>query len=252
MTGSLLNSLQHKLPWKLNQGLGRLRLKWRDPEKFRQLQALRTLENDGRYTLKPFDDHRCIFVHIPKCAGVSLSLSLFGNLAGGHRSIIDYSQVFSVKELEDYFCFTVVRNPWDRLASAWFYLKAGGMNRKDNEWSDAHLSAFDSFDEFVRRWVTRSNIKTWKHFRPQYLYICDQQGKPRMDFIGYYENLENDFRYIQTTLGIDASLQHLNRSKGERADYRDLYNDETRAIVAEAYREDIELLAYDFNGVKRA
>ena len=45
-------------------------------------RRLRTTEEWG-FSLIPFDRHECIFVHIPKTGGVSISKSLFGNLAGG-------------------------------------------------------------------------------------------------------------------------------------------------------------------------
>jgi hypothetical protein len=67
-------------------------------------------------------------VHVPKTAGVAISLALFGNLAGEHASIRDYQTIYPKSVFERYVRFTFVRNPWDRLLSAFSFLKSGGMN----------------------------------------------------------------------------------------------------------------------------
>ncbi|MBA2490567.1 MAG: hypothetical protein H0V34_02305 [Gammaproteobacteria bacterium] len=62
-------------------------------------------------TLQPFDRYRCIYVHIPKTGGVSISTSLFGSTTGRHRTVAEYKQIFGERAFKDYFKFTFVRNP---------------------------------------------------------------------------------------------------------------------------------------------
>jgi len=50
---------------------------------FEQSQSMRKLVTKQGYSLKGFDDKQVIFIHIPKCAGVSINQTLFGNLGGG-------------------------------------------------------------------------------------------------------------------------------------------------------------------------
>ena len=73
--------------------------------------------------LKVFDEKKCIFFHIPKTAGISLVKALFGDLDWGHRDVNYYINVFDKKRFNDYFKFTFVRNPYDRLFSAYSFLK---------------------------------------------------------------------------------------------------------------------------------
>jgi hypothetical protein len=80
--------------------------------------------------------------------------------------------------------------------------------------------------------------------------ITDAGGNLLVDFVGAYENLEEDFDEITRILGIRAVLPHVNRSA--HRDYRDHYNDRTRAVVAEHFRPDIERFAYSFDGSPRA
>lgn len=65
-----------------------------------------------------------------------------------------------------------------------------------------------------------------------------------MDFIGKMENIEADFAHVCEHLGIRNTLRHLNKS--EHRDYRSYYNEETKALVARTFRDDIETFGYSF------
>lgn len=189
--------------------------------------------------------HRCIFVHIPKCAGTSIRQSLFGTV-GGHRTLIGYQTILPRRIFNESLKFTFVRNPWDRLASAFFFLKNREM-KSNKKWEKENLSQFDTFDSFVRQWVTRENVWTYSHFRPQYHFIRLEGKKPAVDFIGFYENLRSDFALLCEQLKSSATLRQENRNSRRTRDYRENYTDETRRIVAEVYAEDIELFGYSFD-----
>jgi hypothetical protein len=216
------------------------------PRAHKRFQEMRKIDTEGR-SLKPFDEQKCIFVHITKCAGVSISKSLLGNLGGGHLRIPHYQLIFSKREFEDYFKFTFVRNPWDRLVSAFLFLKKGGVNKVDKVWAAENLSHFEDFHTFVTEWVNRKNVNTWKHFVPQYKFVCEPGDlTPKVDFIGHFERLGNDFTYIQKRLGINTALQHLNKTAGSKRDYKEYYTQATKEIVAHVYEEDIRIFGYDF------
>ena len=218
------------------------------PKGYRHFQEMRKLETDKGRSLKPFDEQKCIFVHITKCAGISIATSLFGNLGGGHLRVPHYQLIFNQREFEDYFKFTFVRNPWDRLVSAFLFLKRGGANKIDRKWAEENLSQFADFDAFVTRWVNRKNVNKWKHFVPQYKFLSNPGSlTPVVDFIGYFECLNDDFIHIQERLNKQTSLQHLNKTVGEKKGYREYYTAATQKIVADVYREDIQLFGYDFD-----
>lgn len=217
------------------------------PRAYRRFQAMRHNTSEGR-SLKAFDEQSCIFVHITKCAGVSVSKSLFGNLGGGHLRVPHYELIFSKREFENYFKFTFARNPWDRLVSAFLFLKKGGINKVDRVWSEQNLSHYNDFHTFVTEWVNRKNINTWKHFVPQYKFVCEPGDQtPKVDFIGHFERLENDFNYIQNKLGKTSNLQHLNKTGGTKRDYKEYYTEDTKKLVADVYKEDIRIFGYDFD-----
>src|SRR6185312_6788568 len=94
-----------------------------------------------------FDETRSIFVHIPKTGGVSLTNSLYGNRAGRHATLGTYQVVFPARAFYSYFKFAFVRNPWDRLYSAYRYLQAGAMGEAhDLAWIEKHLQGVRDFE----------------------------------------------------------------------------------------------------------
>ncbi len=123
LSGLLFYCLPHDIRRRIVAGFA--------PQMFRDLEQFRASTRAGPYSLQPFDRLRCIFVHIPKAASVSVCRGLFGELAGGHAHIGVYQLAFSHLEFSSYFKFAFVRNPWDRLFSAYAFLRDGGMDESD-------------------------------------------------------------------------------------------------------------------------
>jgi hypothetical protein len=235
-------SVLWQLPYDVRRNLFRVAF----PGRFSTYQHMRS-NSEVEFAFGPFDQHKCIFVHIPKCAGISVSRGLFGGLAGTHNSIKTFQLVYSEEDLNRYLKFTFVRNPWDRFHSAYEFLRRGGLTVQDKAWANANMSRFADFKQFVREWVTPANVSSWQHFKPQYRFITDPAGNMPIDYLGYYENLEADFNNIASILGVNATLPHHNSVAARReVPYQEHYDAETREIVASVYKRDIELLGYDF------
>jgi len=219
-------------PLSLRQHVERIRFQIRHPFRF-------------RVVVNRIKKNKAIFVHIPKSAGTSIRESLFGG-GGAHRTIAGFQSVLAPELFAECFKFTFVRNPWDRLVSAFFYLKNQNM-MSNQRWAKEHLSRFQDFNTFVTQWLTRDNIWSFVFFRPQYHFICCEGRQPAVDFIGYYENLVPDFTVICERIKSSAKLEEKNRNSRRGRDYREYYTDETRNLVAEIYAEDIELFGYNFD-----
>ncbi len=210
---------------------------------FRQRHIERVLKGRAKY--QPcFDEHRALFIHVPKSAGRSIVRGLFDVRSVEHAPA-DWYQLLDPAKFDDYFKFTFVRNPWDRAVSAYTYLLQGGSaaSAEDRQWSE-FISSFDSFDDFACQWVTPGNVLRYALFTPQVEFLKDRFGRIDMDFIGRFESLADDFASVAERLGVEASLPHINSSREQG--YQSFYTDASRKAVAEAYADDVACFNYRF------
>ena len=222
----------------------------------RQQQRYRQARRSQSENLfKIFDRYRCLFVHIPKAGGVSFYNSLFAAAAKepyiksiGHYSIKDYELIFGSKALQSYFKFTVVRNPWARVFSAYTFLRSGGFHQKDAAWAEKHLSKFSSFEDFVNQWLCAQNAARAIHFVPQHEFLRSRSGQINIDHVGRLETIQADFDVIKNRLGVGEEIQHLNRGSRSRESrsYRQMYTARSKRVVASVYKKDIEVFGYEF------
>lgn len=208
---------------------------------FRLRQHCRCLPDVNGY----MPDRKALFIHVPKAAGTSVSTALFGREVG-HLPVACYKR-FLDDEFDGLFKFSFVRNPWDRLVSAYTFLQQGGMPAysADREFFARKLSRYRDFDEFTERWLTRTNVYSYIHFYPQ-SYFLVAGGKIAVDYIGRVETIGQDFQHVADVLGSDAILGKANTTGGREHSYRESYTPKTREIVRRVYREDIERFSYEF------
>jgi hypothetical protein len=200
------------------------------------------------YPYKPFHDRNaCIFIHIPKNAGTSI-ISLLNNgeeTEQEHNSYWDFLRA-DKERFNRYFSFCVVRNPWDRLLSAYTYLSKGGNGDTDINLSNEINNSCRDFSDFVLNWLTFEKIYSIKLLNPQYIYIqSEHTGKIMVSKLLKYENLQIDFEDVRKQLNLTDSLSWLN-SSGQRR-YQDFYNPELIKKVEHFYSTDIKMLGYAFD-----
>jgi hypothetical protein len=186
------------------------------------------------------DRSHCIFIHVPKTAGSSIALALFGENSR-HVPYFEYERA-NPQKFRTYFKFGFVRNPWDRLVSTYFFLRRGGINQMDRDWYAQNISDYPSFGHFVRGWLRKENIHSFPHFIPQSYFLADARGRLMMDFIGRYERVSHDFAELARRLHVNCSLPLYNTSN--HAHFSTYYDSETRGIVGRVYARDVELFGY--------
>lgn len=157
--------------------------------------------------------------------------------------IVDWITKLDKDIRKKFFIFCFVRNPWDKAVSSW---KFGSWH------SDWNMSFLDFCKYLLTFKGHRDNQKDdldhcGKEFHalPCSVFTHENQSSPVVDFIGKFENLQEDFDAICDKIGIPRQeLPHKNKS--EHKHYTEYYDDETRAIVAEKYAKDIEYFGYKF------
>lgn len=211
----------------------------------REVRTVGEGANAVTYSLRGFDEHRCIFVHVPKAAGISVAMALFGNLAGGHATAREYRRVFG-SDFARYFKFTFVRNPYTRLVSAYEFLRAGGRPAwpTNQRFRDEILSEYVDFADFVLRWLKPRTEWPEPHFRPQHEFL-ELGGRVVMDFVGRVERIDADFETVRERLGIQAQLGRLNPTKEKQGNLGFYYSsDAVERRVRDLYARDFELFDY--------
>jgi hypothetical protein len=212
-------------------------------------------ENFINYIRNPYspweNSKKVIFIHVPKVAGKSLSYSLLGAPNGtGHQKLRYYER--DMDKFNSYFKATFVRNPWDRLVSAFHYMKSHPVGSNDRDFFDTYIGQDLKFSEFVFKLEDddfRKLCVKWEHFTPQSDFIVTSSGELKMDFVGRFESIDLDYSKLATLLKVQNTLAVKNT--GVRNSYISYYDSNPRLvdIVGNVYEKDCKLLDYKYGEV---
>ncbi len=192
--------------------------------------------------LNAFSTSKTIFIHIPKTAGMSLAQAIYGDVVGSAHRKVSFFRYILKKELDDYFKFCFVRDPYDRLYSAYKFLEKGGVNHHDKRAFDRFLSRYKNFEDFVINGLSNKVMNEIIHLVPQIDFICDKKGKILVDYIGKFENLQIEIKTLSEKLNKEIILSHLNLNKKKSFDK--VFTDKMRKRVRKLYAKDFEILGY--------
>ncbi len=210
---------------------------------------LRTLVTGTRFP-DPYLRAQCVFVHVPKVAGSSIALALFGDETTGHAHMTWEDYFYENRSrYRRFFSFGFVRNPWDRLASAYRYLcDVPEQHKFTRAWSLENVVQYSDFADFICALRDRADLRAWPHLRPQSEFLANGD-QVMVDFVGHYETLATDLTLVAERLRIDVKkVPHVN-SSGPRRHYSHHYDVESAAIVGEIYARDVSLFGYRFEDV---
>ena len=212
-------------------------------------------------------EYRTIYIPIPKVACTTLKQVCYalihhrqGTVKRIHQASFPTVQPQEIDAYQDHTIFCFVRNPWDRLVSCYadkirntsltnrFYTDGvfnGFLKYKTPMGYPAFIKGM-SFLEFAYTVANIPDREAENHFRSQYWFLTDKNGRLRITYTGKYENFQNDFDRLKTIAKWpqECELPHMMQSK--RQDYRQYYTPEIRDIVAERYAKDISLFDYHF------
>jgi len=170
---------------------------------------------------------------------------------------LNYGHVGEV-EFRDFFKFAIVRNPWERLVSEFFFNHYGRYEFK--------VFIFDRFPTAIDD-DYKTGSDRFRHIIPQYDFLHDEEDRCLVDFIGRFESLGSDFERVCRRLNLPVKpLEKLNsferlmvrrlhksgklktgqKVQVEKPHYSQFYDDESREWVAEMYAKDIKTFNYQF------
>jgi len=146
-------------------------------------------------------------------------------------------------KIDDACLFTIVRNPWDRVVSAYSHLQ-----QSDGQLARRFRSKFGNppFEEFVTDFLGVEGTGVDRHFAPQ-VHSFKYKDEIFVEYIGRYENLEHDWAIIANRIAVSPKIVH-HLHATEHDHYTTYYNNRTRDIIRNLYGEEIEALGYEFEG----
>ena len=138
-----------------------------------------------------------------------------------------------------------MRNPYDRLVSGFHYLKHHATAPLDRAWAARTLGGIGDFREFAEALEDPAfarRVTAWKHFVPQWYFVCDGRGAPMMDLVGRIE----DFDAFVAEVGRRSAVRLRNEvhRASARRPWQDYYTPRAKAAVAALYREDFRAFGY--------
>jgi len=215
-----------------------------------------------------------IFIHIPKTGGMYTlnSLSCFEIIY--HATIAD--EISKVKDKKknpnDYFKFTIIRNPWDRMVSNYFFHKQRSHNDpnicenlfkprerlKIREWIKKHneedefwkkyefkdwLKFFDEKEEAKSSSIYHDNIEK------TYMDFIGVNGKIEVDYIINLHNYKKEINLIKLLSGkyFTAAKKSIVKNKSNHEDYKSYYDSKSIDIVEKTFKKDIRMFNFKFD-----
>jgi hypothetical protein len=199
--------------------------------------------------------HRFLFLHIPKTGGSSLCEALAPysedrivrvkpwdrdqfelnspllGLPSKHAQWADYAEEITPGEmrcLHPFRVFSIVRNPWDRMVSYWYSPHHPPFIPMEHASVKTMAVFLDRVQPCVNYWGCVDNVEfmlRFEHLEADFVRLCDWLGLPRL------------------------RLPH--RMKSWRRHYSTYYHEDTRALVADKFAEEIEQFGYTFEDVSR-
>ncbi len=134
-----------------------------------------------------------------------------------------------------YFKFTTIRNPFDKVVSAFHY--------RQLPFERAEKMAFSQIRDAFRKWLLSDDAKL-PHDRSKFLIKKDLC----LDYFIRYENLEEGVGDVAKRLGIDIGDRQLPTLKGhtrpKQYAFQDYYDDETIAVISKAYDFELKHFSY--------
>lgn len=180
-----------------------------------------------------------------------------------HISPAEVKALFKEKhwEYDDYYRFTFVRNPWARMVSLYNMIHhtkpAAGIGGKIKALLSKHKKP--SFKQWLittepgGRGAGGPANQRWRVYGSYSIenYIKDEAGRILVDKVIKLEDINEELPPLLQTLALpDAENMIIPRiNTRKRKNYADYYDDESRQIIAQRYKYDIEHFDYHFSDI---
>ncbi len=190
-------------------------------------------------------DTGVLFVHVPKAAGTAIVSALYGLRGVGHYRAVT-ARNLNPELFWSLYRFAVVRNPWERLVSAYRFALQGGTEEVAlNNAHVLHSRIPDRFEPFVLDWLVHQSPESLHSlFMPQHLFVQDEKGELLVDDLYDLGALRQLGRDLSRFLGRPVNIPRSNTT-GSGARVAGYYrNPAVVSAVSAYYAGDVALFDY--------
>jgi hypothetical protein len=147
-----------------------------------------------------------------------------------HPELSDVKNFLGNDIWNTYFKFAFIRNPYDIAVSRYHWDIKGKLGIES--------TSIENFREWVNDGLFEKDRAS--------IYTC-LDNNVELDFIGFYENLEDDISYICNKIKIPKlNLPKLKSGYRNNSSYADFYNEETKKKVYDFFLQDFKIFGYNF------
>lgn len=193
-------------------------------------------------------EKKCIFIHIPKTGGTSIEQFIKDNgennllfIGVQNNRSLQHLTSYELKKIipyiyKKYYKFSIVRNPYDRLLSEYYWNPSINLGYKNGK-------SKKEFLEYVIKIVKNKsyfNNIYYDHFIPQYNFLY-YKNKLLVNQLFKYEDLEWVTKYLKKKLTIKREFPYLNKNNVEKEDW----NNDEKEIIYNLYKNDFLYFGYE-------
>ena len=166
-------------------------------------------------------------------------VSLWGIKNGKVLQHLTYQETLNEKyltheKMNEFVKFCIVRNPYDRLISAYHFL---GNNMTFSQFVSY---AYKELDDYYRK-----KIEPFVVIKPQIEFVINNEGKNMMSEVLYFENLQDDFEIFCQKYKLEKSkLPHINKRIRDKKNIKEYYDQRLADMVYNIYRLDFKAFGY--------
>jgi hypothetical protein len=207
-------------------------------------------------------DKKALFIHIPKTGGSYISEILqkhYGfknyylqrpdhkNFCLGKDNSVDkhenkthgtlmyyktskqLNKIMGMDEYKwnSYYIFSFIRNPYDRIISGWNYCNKYNI----------------PFDNYLN--INLNSYDYWHVLMSQSRHLINNNGKINVNFIGKFENIENDLKTVLNNIGIyNVNHNPFKKNSKKHDNYKKYYDQYTLEKVNIIIKEDLDNFDY--------
>jgi len=197
-----------------------------------------------------FNDKKCIFIHIPKTAGTSIEQFIRDNGRNeinflgvrNNRSLHHLTAIELLKEIKlfyQYYRFSMVRNPYDRFLSEYYWTPILNVGYKSGKSKTDFLNYVENI---VKKKEYFTNIYN-DHFIPQYYFLFNKKNQLLVNEVFRYENLDDSVEYLKKKLNIQTTFPKLNYTNANIQ--KEDWTDTEKERIYKIYNIDFIVFKYD-------